>query len=84
MQTYTKSLASDFSGNLSIGQFNQEIHANVGIPATFCINLDGDVVDIIFSSGLSAPEIIVLDGLISAHTPALRATLLSRIEALEV
>ena len=69
--TYTKSLATNFGGSLSSGQFHLEVAADVGItPNLLHIDVTGDVVDIVFDAALSAGEQTTLDGLITAHTPA--------------
>ena len=70
MSTETYSLASDFGGNLNSRQLHDEIDANNNIvPNIIGVVITGDVVDIIFDSGLNAGEQTTLNGLISAHTP---------------
>jgi hypothetical protein len=68
--TYTRSLTTDFSGLLNQYQFHTEIKNEAGITPTLVgVNLNGDGIDIIFESALSAGEEITLNTLISNHTP---------------
>ncbi len=66
--TYTKSLVSDFGGNLNTVQLRIEINNDVSISPTCLavINIADDV-DIIFDSALSGPEQTNLDTVISSH-----------------
>ena len=67
---YTKSLASDFSGNLDTSQFHLEIQDDVTITTNLTgITTFGDDVRIKFDSALSGAELTQLDVLIAAHTP---------------
>jgi hypothetical protein len=67
---YTKSLATDFGGNLLLNQFHDEILAEGGITTNFKgLTHTLDVVSIFFESVLSNAEITALDSLTSAHTP---------------
>ncbi len=85
--SYVKSLSTDFSGSLREGQLDQEIFADSGIPPAMCIEVDGDVVTIMFSSALSGAEQTVLDDIIAAHSPVVPTSslddILSRLTALE-
>lgn len=68
--TYTKSLTSDFSGNLHTTQLMTEINADPNIaPQCICVTNLSDTVNIIFDSSLTAPQQTTLDTLISSHTP---------------
>lgn len=65
--TYTRSVSTDFGGNIDISQFSNTIYfssiaTNFAGGQTF-----GDVVELFFSVGLTAPEIVILNGLISAY-----------------
>jgi hypothetical protein len=67
---YTKSLSSDFGGNLILNQFHHEIEADTGITTTFKgLTQTLDDVMIIFDSVLSGGELTTLEALISAHVP---------------
>lgn len=68
--TYTKSLTTNFGGNLNPDQILTEIEADEGIAPT-CITVMNiaDNVDIIFDSALDAGEQTILDGIITAHVP---------------
>ncbi len=66
--TYTKSLASDFGGNINLATLHTEIVNDGGIvPNLNGINMTDDVIDIIFDSSLSAGEQTTLDNIISSH-----------------
>jgi len=74
MQIVTKSLASDFSGNLKVAQFHTEVLANVitgnVVGANFRhINTAEDIVEIVFGNSLTGTETTALNELISTHTP---------------
>ena len=62
MSTQTRSLSGDFGGVINADNLKAEINANVVIT-TNClgINIDGDVVDIVFAGVPSGPEITELD-----------------------
>lgn len=67
--TYTKSLSSDFGGNINEGQLHREIA--LAIPGTVLIgiNRSDDVVDIIFEDVLSGGDETILNTTISNHIP---------------
>jgi len=68
METYTRSVATDFSGTFNKGQFHQEIdNSNISIELV-TINLKNDAVSITFNSALSGEELTILNTLISNHT----------------
>lgn len=67
--TYTKSLPSDFSGNLHGEQLKKEINSTIITPNCIVVKNTGDDVDIIFESALSAGQQTTLDNLISNHSP---------------
>lgn len=68
--TYTKSLSTDFGSILNTIQFQSEINAEAGIvPTCTHINTDGDDVDIVFASSLTAGEQTTLSTLTTNHTP---------------
>lgn len=70
MATVTKSLSSDFGGNLDSGQLVQEIIDNGTFIAVIQnINVNGDVVDIVFDQALDGPETTTLNSLIGIHVP---------------
>ena len=78
--TYTKSLASDFSGSLTIEQLHHEIEDDDTITESITgVTVHGDVVDIEFNAALSGGESTQLDSLISGHTPAAAAVMYSKI-----
>jgi len=63
-----RSLATNFGGVLETGQFHTEIENDPGItPTLIGINSNGDVINIEFSTALSAGEETILDTLISNH-----------------
>nr|QBK88863.1 MAG: hypothetical protein LCMiAC01_05450 [Mimivirus LCMiAC01] len=69
-RTYIKSLSSDFGGNLNASQFEAEVTGDVGITKNILrVDVNEDVVDIVFDVTLSGAEQLILDGLITAHTP---------------
>ncbi len=73
--TYNKSITTDFGGSLKSWQFHNEIVAETKItPTLSSIDTVGDVVNIIFTSALSAGEQTTLDGLIAAHAPVTKPT----------
>jgi len=68
MVTYTRSVSTDFGGNIDILQFSEIVYASV-ISTNFTGGQTfGDVVELFFSIALTGPQIIILDGLISAYT----------------
>ena len=68
MSKYTKSLSTDFGGNLHRENLLGEINASVNIAPKCCfVSGLGDVVDIIFETPLSVTEQTELDTIISAH-----------------
>ena len=69
MGTYTKSLATDFSGSIKMRQFHDEIVATITGKTLLRVKKRQDVVSIIFDTALSAGEETTLDNLISSHTP---------------
>lgn len=75
MTTYTKSIASDFGGNLDTSQLQTEIKSN-GVITTPILRIDtnGDQVFIVFSDVLSNTEETALNTLITAHVPAIKYT----------
>lgn len=68
--TYSKSLSTDFSGNLNPSQLRNELNADGGIsPECIVVKNSGDDVDIVFDASLSGGEETTLNNLISAHIP---------------
>ena len=69
--TYNYSLSGDFTtGNILVGQFQDEILAETGITTTLIgVEVDGDDVDVIFAGTLSGAEVILLDAVVAAHIP---------------
>nr|QBK87335.1 MAG: uncharacterized protein LCMAC201_02450 [Marseillevirus LCMAC201] len=68
-ETYGKS--ADFGGQLAPGQLHPEIVADPGITTTLLrVDVNSDVVDIVFQSTISGSEKTALDAVVSAHTPA--------------
>jgi len=66
----TRSLATDFGGNLNPNQLITEINNSPSIsPNCFYISNIGDVVDIYFDAALSGPETTTLNGIIASHVP---------------
>jgi len=67
MVTYTRSVSTDFGGNIDILQFTDIVYASA-IATNFTGGQTfGDVVELFFSVALTAPEIVILNGLISAY-----------------
>lgn len=67
--TYTYSLSSDFGGNLRISHLHLDVIAEAGITPTLTrIDMEGDNVDIVFDSALSAGEQTTLNNVVSAYT----------------
>lgn len=65
---YTKSLTTDFGGTINESSLHAEIVAEGGItPNLSRVERNGDVVDIVFDSALSAGEQTTLDTVISNH-----------------
>jgi hypothetical protein len=68
--TYTKSVATDFSGNINHGQLHTDIDNDSVITKQLkSISVIGDVVSIIFIEALTTPESTQLDNLCSGHVP---------------
>jgi len=69
MQTYSKSVTSNFSGNApELRKLHDEINGENGItPGIIGITMTDDNVDVIFDATLSAGEQTTLDGLLSSH-----------------
>jgi len=67
---YTRSLSSNFGGNLNPSQLIDEINVAIGSPSCFFLENIGDVVNIYFASALSGPQQTTLNGVIAAHVPA--------------
>jgi len=69
METYTYSVSSDFSNNYDPGIFSNSIKTS-SIGAKYKGGRKkGDVVTVRFNPGLTAPEIIILDNIVSSHDP---------------
>jgi hypothetical protein len=67
-ETYSKSV--DFGGQLAAGQFHTEIEDEAGITTTLLrVDVNSDVVNVVFESTISAGEKTTLDTLVSNHTP---------------
>jgi hypothetical protein len=67
---YTKSVTSDFGGNILLEQFHNEIESEAGITTTFTgLTQTADEIVIVFASELSGGELTTLNSLISSHTP---------------
>lgn len=86
MYIVTKSLSGDFSGSLNTDQLHQEIldSAITNVTTNFDgINVDGDVVQIMFISALSGGDLAILNALIAAYVAVFRgsniATAYSRV-----
>lgn len=75
---YTYTISSDFGGdinNLNMSQLHKAIADDAGITPVFDgISMEGDNVDIIFTTALSGAEQTTLNGLISGHTPVVKPT----------
>jgi hypothetical protein len=69
MSTYTKSLSTDFGGELNARQFHDEITDSSITTTLVGINQSGDVVNINFVSALSGPDETTLNTLITNHVP---------------
>jgi hypothetical protein len=70
MSIEQRSLAVDFSGNLSTPQFHNEIKANADIGPLFTgISTDDDNINIVFSGNLQPTQIANLNVLIHNHVP---------------
>lgn len=70
--TYTYSKSTDFGGNLAAGQLDSEIRANTNINSVslLYINVDADVVEIVFDGSLSGGEQTELETvIIPNHIP---------------
>lgn len=68
MSTVTKSLSGDFGNDLNISKFIYEILGSSIVTSLIGIELDGDDVNITFTSSLSGGETTTLNALIAAHT----------------
>jgi hypothetical protein len=69
--TYTYSLSTDFPNGLDTSQLSQEIIANSNItPVLLNVQVEDDVVNIIFQSSLSSGEITELNTIVANHVPA--------------
>lgn len=74
MITYTKSLSSDFGGNINLENLHNEISIDSLITTVLIgINLTEDIVEIVFDESLSSEEILELDNVISTHNSVQRA-----------
>lgn len=70
MATYNYSLSSDFGNNINQNQFHQEVLGATGISPTFYgITTTGDNIDVLFESNLDTNEQLILDNLVTSHTP---------------
>lgn len=67
--TYTKSLATDFGGNINESQLHREIVSAIPGTALIGVNRSEDVVDIIFADLLSGGDETILGTTISNHVP---------------
>lgn len=68
--TTTKSLSTDFGGNIKTEQFHIEIvNSEISSGVLIGIILTGDVVEIIFDNALDGTDQTTLDTLISTHVP---------------
>ncbi len=67
MATYIRSKTTDFPGGLITSQLFTEILDVIVSPILTNINLDGDVVSLLFDAAL--PDEIELDAVIAAHVP---------------
>ena len=67
MTAITKSLLSDFGGSIKLSQLHEEISSSV--PELSKINLDGDVVEIVFESSLDTGQLVTVNSKITDHTP---------------
>ena len=72
--TYTKSLASDFGGELNPYQLQVEITKSAIATAISHITTNDDVVHIVFNSALSGGDVTLLNTLISAHVSVISAS----------
>ncbi len=69
--TYTKSLSSDFGGNLQTTQLQKEINSDGAISHTCIAVLSrGTDVQLIFDTALDGAEQTALNAVVAAHTPA--------------
>jgi hypothetical protein len=68
MTTYTKSLSTDFGGNINLSNLHNEIVAETGIvPVLNGVSQTGDDIEITFVTGLSGGELTLLNTVISNH-----------------
>lgn len=68
--SYIYSVATDFPSGIASDQLHDSIDNNGTIvPTCNGIQIEGDVVDIVFSTALSSGEEIELDSLVAAHVP---------------
>lgn len=69
MTDYTYSVSGDFTSGIDVGQFYGELLAAGGITSTVDnVLVVDDVVTVTLNPG-SAPEEVIVDGLVAAHTP---------------
>ena len=68
MYSYVKSLSTDFPNGIQIDQLTSAITTAITTPNFLSLNIDGDVVDIIFDS--ATPDVTTqLNAVITAYTP---------------
>lgn len=67
--TYTKSLATDFGGNINESQLHREITLAIPGTALIGVNRSEDVVELIFADVLSGGDETILGTTISNHVP---------------
>lgn len=67
--TYSYSVSNDFSNGVDTSLLHQEIVNSSIVTELLGMNLNGDDLDIVFSSALSAGEVTTLDALVDAHDP---------------
>lgn len=67
--SYLYSKSSDFPGGFEIGQFSDSIlNSSIG-SLLITVKINGDVINIKFTTSLTAPQLTVLTNLISTHVP---------------
>jgi hypothetical protein len=67
--TYTKSLTTDFGGNINESQLHREIASAIPGTTLVGVNRTGDVIDLIFADALSGGNQTILNTTISNHVP---------------
>lgn len=67
--TYTYSISLDFPSGLNVNQFTIEVELSSLGPIFLRVDVVGDDCNVIFSQALTAPQVVILDGLVAAHTP---------------